>query len=146
MGPDSPAVLLVVGRVRWVTGRPYDMAAPVAHRQRARVIGAWFDSGYMVCVSSWVLVSHCTSFLGEGELGSCGRLCLAPWCIGLRVTLLENCAQSTLQLPSVEIGHYVHEPLESGSSCSLSGFYSSWRSAWINSGYMLCVSSGRFSL
>ena len=102
VGPSSPAVLLVVGRVRWVTGRPHNMAAPVAHRQRARVIGAWFDSGYMVCVNSWVLVPYSTSFLRAGELGSCGRLCLAPWCVGLRVTLMEKCAQSTLQLPSVE--------------------------------------------
>ena len=100
VGPGSPAVLLVVGRVRWVTGWPYNMAALVAHRQRARVTGAWFDSGYMFCVSSWVLVPYCTSFLREGELGSCGRLCLAPWCVGLRVTLMEKCAQSTLQLPS----------------------------------------------
>ena len=64
-------------------GWPRQMAAPMAHRQRAMVIGDWFDSGYMVCVSSWVLVPYCTSFLREDELGSCGRLCLAPWCVGL---------------------------------------------------------------
>ena len=45
---------LVAGCCRWVTGRPYDMAASMAHRQRAMVTmlwwsffaGAWFDSGY----------------------------------------------------------------------------------------------------
>ena len=142
---------------RWVTGWPYDMAAPVAHRQRARVTGAWFDSGYMVCVSSWVLMPYCTSSLREDELGSCGRLCPAPWCVGLRVTLMEKCAQSTLKLPSVEIGHYVHEHLVSGSSCSLSGF--TLHGAMLGSTVGTCyasalegfrcegelVSSGRFS-
>ena len=54
MGPSSSAALLVAGCCRWVTGRPYDMAASMAHRQRAMVTllqwcswaGAWFDSGY----------------------------------------------------------------------------------------------------
>ena len=54
MGPSSSAALLVAGRCRWVTGRPYDMAVSMAHRQWAMVTflrwcswaGAWFDSGY----------------------------------------------------------------------------------------------------
>ena len=33
---SSPAVLLVACRCRWVTGWPYDMAAPVAHRRPPR--------------------------------------------------------------------------------------------------------------
>ena len=37
VGPGSPAVLLVVGRGRRVPGWPYYLAAPVAHRQWARV-------------------------------------------------------------------------------------------------------------
>ena len=54
MGPSSSAALLVAGRCRWVAGRPYDVAASMAHRQWAMVTllqwcswaGAWFDSGY----------------------------------------------------------------------------------------------------
>ena len=37
-----------------------------------------------VCVSTWVLLPYCSFFLREGGLGSCGRLCLARWCAGLR--------------------------------------------------------------
>ena len=55
VGPSSPAVLLVAGRCRWVTGWPYYLAASMAHRQRSRVTllrrcfwsVAWFDSGIM---------------------------------------------------------------------------------------------------
>ena len=70
--------------------------APVAHRQRARgsTVDTWSAS------APGCLVPSCTFFLREGELGSCGRLCLAPWSAGLRITLMEKCAPSTLQLPS----------------------------------------------
>ena len=49
-------------------------------------LGAWFGSGYMVCVSS---------------LGAFGWFSIVS--------------------THLEIGHYVHEPLVSGSSCSLFG-------------------------
>ena len=44
----------------------------------------------------------------------------------------------------VEIGHYVREPLVSGSPLFAVWVYSSWRNAWFNSGHMLCVSSWCF--
>ena len=37
VGPSSPAILLVAGLCRWVTGWSCHLAAAVAHRQRARV-------------------------------------------------------------------------------------------------------------
>ena len=37
VGPGSPAVLLVVGRGRWVPDWPYYLAAPVVHRAWTRV-------------------------------------------------------------------------------------------------------------
>ena len=84
-GPGSPAVLLVVSPGRWVTGRTYNVAAPVA-RPWARVTGAWFDSGYMVCVSSWCLCRIVLLFHAKGNSDP-EVVCLAPWCVGLRVTL-----------------------------------------------------------
>ena len=67
LGPVSPAVLLVIGRVRWVTGWPYHLAASVAHRQSARVT---------CLVRQWIhglrqfLELMPYFFLREGELGS----------------------------------------------------------------------------
>ena len=93
MGPSSPAVLLVMGhRLAIQYGGLHGSSAA------GQGDGAWFDSGYMVCVSVWVLVPYCFFYVkgnSDPEV-----LCLAPWCVGLRVTLMEKCAQSTLQLPS----------------------------------------------
>ena len=64
------------------------------------MIGAWFDSGYMAASAPGCFCRLVLSFVREGELGSFGRLCLAPRTAGLRITLMEKCAQLTLQLPS----------------------------------------------
>ena len=66
-GSQLASSILVVCRGRWVPGWPYYLAA----RGSSAVgqgdwddgmvgccwAGAWFDSGCMVCVSSWVLVA-----------------------------------------------------------------------------------------
>ena len=144
VGPGSPAVLLVVGRVRWVTGWPCPMAAPVAHRQRARVTGVGST------VDKWsASAPGCLCRIVLPFFGSCGRLCLAPWCVGLRVTLMEKCAQSTLQLPSELVVARGNWTLRSRAPCTWQFLFavwvsSSWCNAWFNSGYMLCVSSWCF--
>ena len=133
VGPGSPAVLLVVGRGRWVPGWPYCLAAPVAHRR----------------VSSKVLVPYCTSFLREGELGSLGRLCLALWCVGLRVTLNgEVCTVDTSVAfraggRTWKLDITFTSPLYLAVPVRCLGVLF-WRNGWFNSGFMSCVSSWRF--
>ena len=42
-----------------------------------------------------MLVPYCTFFLREGELGSCGRVCLAPWCWSASHARGEVCTVDT---------------------------------------------------
>ena len=86
--------------------------------------GAWFDSGYMVCVSAWVLVPYCIFYV-KGNRDPEVVSVLLPWCVGLRVTLLEKCAQSTLHLLSEDI---IWQFLFTV------WVYSSWRNAWVVQG------------
>ena len=58
VGPSSPAVLLVAGRCRWVSGWPYHLAASMAHRQRARVTMCYDGASGLVLGST---VDTCSS-------------------------------------------------------------------------------------
>ena len=78
------------------------LATPSGGRRGSSAEGqgdcACLNSGYMVCVSSWMPVPYFSSFLRDGEL--------------------EKCAQSIVALG---IWTLRYEPLAPGSSCSLSG-------------------------
>ena len=63
----------------------------------------------------------------------------ALWCVGLRVTLDGECAQSILQLPSEPVVALGIWTLRSLAPCIWQFLfavwvYSSWRNAWFNSG------------
>ena len=72
----------------------------------------WFDSGYMVCVSTWGASAVLFFFSTRRRTRILRSSLFALWCVGLRVTLNGECAQSFLQLPPSRW---------SGISCSLSG-------------------------
>ena len=63
-------------------------------------LGAWFDSGYMVCVSSWVLVPYCFLFYTKENWDPEVVSVLLPGVLVCESRCVEQCAQSILQLPS----------------------------------------------
>ena len=151
MGPGSPAVLLVVGRVRWGRGWPYSMAAPCGSSAEGQ--------------GDWGLVRQWIRGLRQ-LLGACAVLYVKgnsdPAVVSvvlLGVLICESRSWRSVHsrhfscLPSwwshVEIGHHVHEPLVPGSSFSQSGF--TLHGAMLGSTVGTCYASapgvfGRFSL
>ena len=106
----------------------------------------FLDDGMVVYCWAWCLVRQWTHGLRQ-LLGAFGWLLHIFYDMvfsGLDVDAAPSMLQLLPQLVTLGIGHYVHEPLELGSSLFAAWVYSSWRNAWFNSGYMLCVSSWCF--
>ena len=104
--------------------------------------GAWYDSGYMVCVSAWALVPYCIFYMkGNTDPEVVSVLLSGVSGITLNGEVRTVGPSAVFLVFALGIWTLRYEPLVSGSSCSLFGVL---RNAWFDKGYMFCVSRMAF--